>query len=314
MRKWLPTELEEIPCDFCGSMEVVREFIRADGMRVVECAFCGLAFLNPRPRPEFISMLYDKDYFTGESADRGEGGLRLNPDSLSCKSIEHKEDIPRAIQIVNDKFGGFNGKKVLEIGCATGDLLIQLNKQGAITKGVEISEFASEIARKRGLDVITGTVENVSDEYNDTFDIVIALEVIEHVLSPSQFIFHASKLLKPKGFLFISTPNYFCAQRFKYEWFGFKSSFEHIYFFNLKTIRALARRNNLFIDYWETSSFPGGDVSSLNLFKRQIFKFQYMKFLIEEISAKEALKIYFNKLYYKYGLGHTLCTILKQII
>jgi 2-polyprenyl-3-methyl-5-hydroxy-6-metoxy-1,4-benzoquinol methylase len=310
MRKWLLEELEEIPCDCCSTREVAREFIRADGMRVVECAACGLAYLNPRPRPEFISIFYEKDYFTGASAERGEGGLNLNLD-LASSEMSEKRSLPWAIEILNKKINGFNGKRVLEIGCATGDLLKQIINEGADAKGLEISDFAANIARKRGLDVTTGTIEHYVSNNHDKFDVVIALEVIEHVLSPMRFIKSCTKIIKPGGFLVLSTPNYFCSRRFHNEWFGFKSSFEHIYFLNLKTIRAVAKKNNLYVDYWETSSFPGGDISSLSYFKRQIFKLHYLKFLLKEINIKKTARIFFNKSYYKYGLGHTLCTVLK---
>ena len=91
MKKWLPEELEEIPCDFCGARETAKQFIRKDGMRVVECAQCGLAYLNPRPKPEFITRFYDPDYFTGAAAERrstpGVGG------ELRTGAIDEREKI-----------------------------------------------------------------------------------------------------------------------------------------------------------------------------------------------------------------------------
>ena len=313
MRKWMPEELEKIPCDFCGSRDVVREFIRADNMYVVECAKCGLAYLNPRPRPDFISRFYEKDYFTGESADRGEGGLRLNLDMSSSESAEYNKDIPRVIQIINDKFGGLQGKKVLEIGCATGDLLAKIKKAGGHAKGLEISGFAADIARKRGLDVTTGTIENFADDHRGNFDIVIALEVIEHVLSPTVFLKHCAALIRPGGLLLISTPNYACARRFGKEWLGFNTSFEHIYFFSLKVLIRMASKSEFALKYIESSKSLGG-TRTLNLMTRQYERLRTLVFFMAEVglfNAFEAIMARF-KGHYPYDLGHTLLAVFEK--
>ena len=46
---WKPTELEETRCDFCGADETIQIITRFDGLNVVECLRCRLAYLNPRP-------------------------------------------------------------------------------------------------------------------------------------------------------------------------------------------------------------------------------------------------------------------------
>lgn len=182
--KWLPEELEDVFCDYCKSHEYSDTFKRTDGMRVVECAVCGLAYLNPRPLPTLIPKLYGKDYFTGVTADRGDGGLKINLEA----PLPHVNKLPpRPITLVNDNHGGFTGKSVLEIGCATGDLLLWAKNEGANIKGVEISDVAAEVARKRGLDVSTGTIEDFVRTNNEKYDIVFAFEVIEHVTSPTSF-------------------------------------------------------------------------------------------------------------------------------
>ena len=97
MKRWLPEELEKINCDFCGSRQVYAEYVRGDDMRVVECCICGLAYLNPRPLGKFIPRFYEQDYFTGASAERGEGGLRLK---LSAVDPGRRADgicVPRPI-------------------------------------------------------------------------------------------------------------------------------------------------------------------------------------------------------------------------
>src|SRR5215203_5930333 len=72
---WNSEELEQIPCDTCRTDEAEPLFIRPDGMRVVRCPRCGLAYVNPRPKPALISRLYEKDYFQKAVAAGGVGYL-----------------------------------------------------------------------------------------------------------------------------------------------------------------------------------------------------------------------------------------------
>lgn len=314
MRKWLPEELEEIPCDFCGSREVSCEFIRADGMRVVECAVCGLAYLNPRPRAELIPEFYKEDYFTGASAERGEGGLKLNLDVSDNISDLNQKSIPRPIVIINEKFGGFKGKRVLEIGCATGDLLMQIRNEGADVKGIEISDFAADIARKRGLDVITGTIEDYLTLNQEPFDIVMAFEVIEHVLSPTSFLKFCSEIIRPGGLLLLSTPNYACAKRFGREWFGFNASFEHIWFFKIDILKEMAVSSNLEIVYWETNLFSGGPDPYLSVVQRYYHKVRKWFAIMNNLGLSKTIRMrqIAPLSFCPYGDGHTLFALFQK--
>lgn len=311
MKKWLPEELEEIPCDFCGSREVSREFMRVDGMRVIECAKCGLAYLNPRPKPEFIPKLYEADYFTGAAAERGEGGLACNLDPKTER--QPTDEVPRLIAIVNKRFGGFGGKDVLEIGCAIGDLLLRINNDGARAQGLEISDFAAEVARKRGLDVTTGTVEDFVKGNEEKFDIVLALEVIEHVLSPTRFFEHASRLLKPGGLLLISTPNYACVKRFDRAWLGLATSFEHIYFYSLPVLTKITARLNLQQTYVESSRSMGASQAATSA-RRQIERIKTILYLWKNLGFVNTVRALgtASKGYYPYAIGHTLFVVLRK--
>jgi SAM-dependent methyltransferase len=303
MKKWLPEELEEIPCDFCGTREVVKQFIRKDGMRVVECAQCGLAYLNPRPKPEFIPRFYQADYFTGAAAERGEGGLRCN---LDPTPIEQKPN-SRVMEIVDEKFGGFCGKEVLEIGSATGDLLIQIKDAGARVRGLEISDFAANVARKRGLDVSTGTIEGFVQNNKENFDIVLALEVIEHVLSPKCFIEGVSKIIKPGGVLILSTPNYASAKRFGDEWLGFSMSFEHIYFYSVDLLMEMMSKEGLCLEYSESSKYLGAS-QGCGFLERQIERLRTIFFFIREIGLLQTFLALLSRCKgnYSYALGHKI--------
>lgn len=315
MRTWLPNELEEVSCDYCGSNEVLGSYMRADGMRVVECSVCGLAYLNPRPKARFIELLYGEDYFDGSAVDRGEGGLRVH--SVNAKSAvraEYKINT-RPLELMRELHGETLGKNILEIGCATGDLLSLIAKDGAGTYGIEISKFASQIARERGLNVFNGTLDDFLLTNNKTFDVVMAFEVIEHVLSPTSFMRDAAKLIKDHGLLLISTPNYACAQRYGREWYGFNYSYEHLYFYSIDVLKRMAYKAGLRLKYWETSAFQGGPVKQENCFSRQVSRGRRASTLIDKYGFSGGIMRFINRvqMYKPYGSGHTLVAVFEKI-
>lgn len=315
MKEWLPEELEKIVCDFCGSDDVCVEHIRGDGMRAVECVICGLAYLNPRPLVNLIPRFYEQDYFTGAAVARGEGGLRLEIATTEKSGIVVEKRMLRPIELMNAQFGGLCNKDVLEIGCATGELLLMMANEGARVKGLEISSFAAAFARKRGLSVATGTVEDyVAGTYN-TFDVIMAFEVIEHVVSPTRFLENVAKLVRPNGLLILSTPNYTCADAFGDKWLGFTSSFEHLYFYTADVLKRLAFRSGFNLQYWETSLQEGAILERKNFFQRQINRVSTAIKVIKENGISNAVSIMVNKLpaYVSHGNGHTLLAFLRKM-
>ena len=311
MKKWISADLEEIVCDFCGSRNIKQEYMRRDGLRVVECAHCGLAFLNPRPKPEFIPQFYNADYFTGASADRGDGGLRLNVNNKSSEGITQPN--PRAIPCIQEQCGTLVGKKVLEIGCATGDLLLKMQEHGANVKGLEISEFAASIAIKRGLDVFQGTLDEFLKNNKETFDIIAAFEVIEHVLSPCMFVYQISSILNTNGYVILSTPNYSCTKIFRKTWLGFNASYEHIYFFSKNVLEKISNKCHLKLCYWETSISLGATIYYKNYLAKNYQRIKNFIYFIREVGFKNTFRSLLSRRngYYAFGAGHTLIVVLK---
>jgi 2-polyprenyl-3-methyl-5-hydroxy-6-metoxy-1,4-benzoquinol methylase len=276
-------------------------------MRVVECAVCGLGYLNPRPIDSLIGRLYEEAYFTGIMRSKYNSGLNI---SVRNKT---KNKVHRPIEIIEDRFLGVRNKQILEIGCATGDLMLALRAQGADVHGLEISEYAAELARKRSLDVITGTIDDISHLY-DVYDIIMAFEVIEHLTNPAEFLSAVSRLLKPNGILLMSTPNYHGAIRYGNDWSGFNYSFEHIHFFSIEVLRKMAIRSNLKLEYWETSLDPTGPPYGLSFVKRQINKVWIICMLSKDIGVKKTIKRISGKypLYFPYGNGRTITALFQK--
>jgi 2-polyprenyl-6-hydroxyphenyl methylase / 3-demethylubiquinone-9 3-methyltransferase len=101
------------------------------------------------------------------------------------------------------------GKSALDVGCGAGVLTEPLARLGAKVTGVdaapELVAVATDHARMMGLDIDyrAGDVANLEG----TFDLVTAMEVIEHVADPAAFLKALARRLAPNGLLIISTPN-----------------------------------------------------------------------------------------------------------
>ena len=93
---------------------------------------------------------------------------------------------------------------ILEVGCGTGGNLPMLGHFGQVT-GVDISPEAVEYCRAKGLPVNQGTVYNLP--YPDfTYDLVVALDVLEHLEDDVMALRELERLIKPGGKLIVTVP------------------------------------------------------------------------------------------------------------
>lgn len=101
--------------------------------------------------------------------------------------------------------------RVLEIGCGDGGNLLPFARQGCDVTGVDISEKRIEDAksffRKNQVSahLIASDIFEV-DDFQDSFDLILIHDVIEHIDRKEQFLNQVSRFLRPDGILFIGFP------------------------------------------------------------------------------------------------------------
>jgi 2-polyprenyl-3-methyl-5-hydroxy-6-metoxy-1,4-benzoquinol methylase len=193
---------DDEPCDVCRAsgpwerdLEVALSGILA--ARVHRCGACGFAQVRPRLGRDDLDALYPPDYFDDGSPIGFRGyARRAQPSERTAYFLARRMR----------RLGA--GGPVLEVGCALGFLLDALRRFAPVeVRGVDVSPFAAWFAREHfGLEVDCGTLEEAAYE-DASFGLVVAKDLLEHVLRPRELLEETARILRPGGWLWIVTPN-----------------------------------------------------------------------------------------------------------
>ena len=121
------------------------------------------------------------------------------------------ENIKKNFKINSDKINYLEGLKILDIGCGGGLISEPITRLGAKVTGIDASEKNINVARihakESGLEIdyVNTSPENLKNF--ETYDVILNLEVVEHVDNVGLYIKSCRKLLKKKGLMFTATLN-----------------------------------------------------------------------------------------------------------
>jgi methionine biosynthesis protein MetW len=100
--------------------------------------------------------------------------------------------------------------RLLDVGCGIGTISVELQRKGFQVTGVDFSEVAISKCLEKGLDAILSDLDRDGLQFPDnSFDIVWAGDVVEHVFDPIFLLEEIYRVLKSDGYLILSTPNDF---------------------------------------------------------------------------------------------------------
>lgn len=195
------------------------------------------------------SSKFEKEYFQGDKSNY------TTCYDYKAGNIEmvYKE---RALEVLQQKVPA-NGK-VLDAGCAFGDLLSLLDRNNFSTFGIDISKYALERAKKNTkAQLVFGDLNKKLPYKDNFFDAVFAMDVLEHVESPYAFLLELKRVIKKNGILFIQTPNINSIfEMFSGEkWFGYRDE-THLYLFTRKSLKFLLEKSGFSVLCNQTISAP----------------------------------------------------------
>jgi 2-polyprenyl-3-methyl-5-hydroxy-6-metoxy-1,4-benzoquinol methylase len=101
------------------------------------------------------------------------------------------------------------GKSLLDAGCGTGWFSKMAVERGAVVTSMDLGEnLLQEVKKKCESTRVVGSILEMPFE-NDSFDVIVSSEVIEHTPNPHKAIEELARVLKPNGILVLTTPNKF---------------------------------------------------------------------------------------------------------
>ena len=176
-------------CVLCGVDDVTVLWVK-DGFRYVECARCGLVYVNPQLLPEEIVRLYALG-FESKSQSKPTPADFSGYAPLLGVAAEYRQT-----------------GRLLDVGCFKGHLLLAARADGWAPFGTEISlEAAAYARREHQIEVFCG--ELTAAGYPDGFfDVVLLQDVIEHLSDPLAYLREIGRILRPGGAVYLETPNF----------------------------------------------------------------------------------------------------------
>jgi|SRR3989338_3436480 len=278
-----------VQCDICASSAYNHYFDRNDGQTVVQCKDCGFCYLNPKPDQRYLDSIYKKrSYFKNNTNTIGYSDYFCYQQGNMFWQIMKK----KISKILKSKIS-----KCLDIGCAAGDFLQLMTRDGAVGYGVELSSYAAKLATEKNLVVYNKKFEDV--HFKDHFELITLFDVIEHVESPTQLMKKVCSLLNSDGLVVITTPNLYKYYLDGKQWTGFTNSHEHLYFFTPNTIKQLLVQSGftlLKIETYDDYCYPAIIAYYINKFPT--------KYYLRGITRR--LFIPFSSLLKKLNFGHTM--------
>ncbi len=140
----------------------------------------------------------------------GDRWYEADDDPVALLRAESKTKSPWIIKKINEQ-GHLNQQaRVLDVGCGAGFLSNELAKNNLNVTGVDLSVESLKVATKYD---VTKTVKYLTaDAYklpfaNESFDVLTAMDFLEHVERPSEVIIEFSRVLKPNGIFIFHTFN-----------------------------------------------------------------------------------------------------------
>jgi SAM-dependent methyltransferase len=189
-----PALLVPRACPLCGSWESAPRFVKYD-FPIHRCTGCGFSFANPMLNAAFAAVLE-----TGALA--ADHLAFITQDFYKrCAALRFEYELQQALAYHHG-----TPETLLEIGSSIGTGLEVAKAYGLRPIGVEPSAAAAQLACAAGYEVIVDIFQ-ASHFSGQRFDLIMSMDVLEHVPDPVDFLAQARSILSPDGVLLIQVPN-----------------------------------------------------------------------------------------------------------
>lgn len=223
--------MERTHCPMCGA-DRARRLLRNFGLDLSRCRACGLVYAGPdRLTPAESRERYNSTYFAREYLP----AFRAVGDTVDLAAL--RTQYARTLAHIRP-FRHLGS--LLEVGSGAGLFLKVANDDGWRVTGIDVMEAGAQFTRARlGVTVHAVALEDAPFE-RASCDVIVMLEVIEHLPDPVAAVQRVRALLRPGGCLALTTPNVSSLTRWGLgrNW-AVLSPAEHLCLFDERTLRAL---------------------------------------------------------------------------
>lgn len=183
--------LEWNACPVCDGT-VSEPFVAFEQLTFVRCPVCGTVYKRFEAPQLRAADFYEQGYFHGRKSGRDqrfEHRVRKAMDWIRC-----------ALELEP------GARTLLDVGCSFGYVIEAGRRLGLTAAGTDVSKYAVEICRQRGLRAEAGTLEKLP--FGDgELDVVVMKHVLEHTPDPKAALAETRRVLSPGGVALIAVPN-----------------------------------------------------------------------------------------------------------
>jgi 2-polyprenyl-6-hydroxyphenyl methylase/3-demethylubiquinone-9 3-methyltransferase len=232
-----------------------------------KCSLCGFGFVV-NPRLDF-ERLYNDDYYIGKGADPliryGRENERFSNFDSKLRSLEYIS-ITKAIEDL--VVGSKENIKVLDFGGGFGGLTKFLGQQGFKVDLFEVG-YAADFARMDGVDPIDVIPP-------DHYDVIVCVEVLEHLVDPITDLSAVLSSLKTNGLLIITTGNFGKTKKSLSNWYYSQIPDVHVSFWTRASLLQLFSNYNLIpVQHFYSSKLLQYKIIKNLYFKRFFYRVRF---------------------------------------
>ncbi len=180
-------------CPLCGAQDI-KVVLRAHQWSIYSCHVCTNAWTDPPPKEIDYS---NENFHQSTMIDFERAALRTTANLPPQWRHSLLLQADRLSAVLSP------GARVLEIGCGEGLLLDELARRGMRVVGIEPSETASTVARRKNLEVYTGYFPSTSIQ--GSFDAVVMSHVLEHLPRPPEVLTAVDRILNGGCVMLVQT-------------------------------------------------------------------------------------------------------------
>jgi SAM-dependent methyltransferase len=230
-----PAQSRALPCPACGSITGHEQLFDKNGCAILRCAACGLGRAEARGFDP--ARYYTRDYFSGVHADG-------YADYLAAEQVLRREFAGTVKFIRRHCDGG----RLLELGCAYGFFLEEAARYFDVA-GIELAEDAAAHCRRHGLRVLAGVADDLHLRELGPMDVIVLLDVIEHLPEPHETLSLCARHLQPGGIVVLTTGDFGSpvARMAGASW-RLMTPPQHLWFFTTPSIEQLAGRLDMRVE------------------------------------------------------------------